>query len=55
MGPGVLDELRRRGHDVVEAPPWSIGRICAVGVDPESRFLTAAASPRFAQAYAIAR
>jgi gamma-glutamyltranspeptidase/glutathione hydrolase len=55
MGPGVLAELRRRGHDVVEAAPWSIGRMCAVGVDPKSRFLTAAASPRFGQAYAIVR
>jgi hypothetical protein len=29
--------------------------MCAVGVDPKSRFLTAAASPRFGQAYAIVR
>jgi gamma-glutamyltranspeptidase/glutathione hydrolase len=55
MGPGVLAELTRRGHEVVEAPPWSIGRICAVGVDPKSRFLTAGASPRYGQAYAIVR
>jgi gamma-glutamyltranspeptidase/glutathione hydrolase len=55
MARGVLEELQRRGHEVFDAPPWSIGRICAVGVDPKTRFLTAAASPRFGQAYAIAR
>src|SRR4029077_19734966 len=26
MRPGVLDELRSLGHEVVEADPWSIGR-----------------------------
>jgi gamma-glutamyltranspeptidase/glutathione hydrolase len=55
MGPGVLAELRRRGHEVVEAVPWSQGRICAAGVDPKTRFLTAAASPRGGQSYAIVR
>ena len=55
MGPGVLDELRRRGHDVQERSAWSLGRICAVGFDPKSGFLVAAASPRLGQAYAIAR
>jgi gamma-glutamyltranspeptidase/glutathione hydrolase len=55
MKPGVIAELRRRGHEVVDSPPWSIGRLCAVGVDPKARFFTAAASPRFGQAYAIAR
>src|SRR5207302_468737 len=33
MEPGVLDELRRRGHDVFEADRSSLGRICAVGID----------------------
>jgi gamma-glutamyltranspeptidase/glutathione hydrolase len=55
MAPGVLAELTRRGHEVVEAAPWSLGRICAAGLDPESRFVTAAASPRSGQAYAIVR
>jgi gamma-glutamyltranspeptidase/glutathione hydrolase len=55
MPPGVLDELRRRGHDVVEADRWSLGRICAVGRDPGTGMLSAAASPRSSQAYAIGR
>lgn len=55
MGSGVLAELRRRGHEVMEANPWSLGRVCAVGLEPKSRFLIAAASPRGGQAYAIVR
>ena len=53
--PTVLGELRRRGHDVVEAEPWSLGRMCAVGRDPESALLSAAANARGAQAYAAGR
>jgi gamma-glutamyltranspeptidase/glutathione hydrolase len=34
MAAGVVEELRRRGHDVIETPQWSLGRICAVGRDP---------------------
>lgn len=55
MAPGVLDELRARGHEVVEAPPWSLGRMCAVGVNRETGLLQAAATPRGAQAYAVGR
>ena len=53
VGDGVLSELRRRGHDVVEAPAWSLGRVCAVG--REDGMLRAAASARGGQAYAAAR
>jgi gamma-glutamyltranspeptidase/glutathione hydrolase len=53
--PAVLDELRRRGHDVVEAGPWSLGRMCAVRRDPRSGLLSAAADPRGGQAYAVGR
>jgi gamma-glutamyltranspeptidase/glutathione hydrolase len=55
MAPGVLDELRRRGHEVVEASAWSLGRICTVGVDHETGVLSAAANPRGGQAYAVGR
>ena len=55
MPAGVLDELRRRGHEVVEAEPWSLGRICAVGIDAEAGVLSAAANPRGGQAYAVGR
>ncbi len=29
-GAAVLDELRRRGHQVTVRPPWSLGRVSAV-------------------------
>jgi gamma-glutamyltranspeptidase / glutathione hydrolase len=31
LGAGTLDELRRRGHVVSDAGPWTLGRMCAVG------------------------
>jgi gamma-glutamyltranspeptidase / glutathione hydrolase len=55
MGVGVVDELRRRGHDVVEAQPWSLGRTCAVGFDSATRVMSAGANPRGGQAYAVGR
>jgi gamma-glutamyltranspeptidase / glutathione hydrolase len=55
MPPGVADELSRRGHDVQEAAPWSLGRTCAVGHDPATGLLSAAANPRGGQAYAAGR
>src|SRR5205807_73473 len=55
MAHGVLETLRRRGHDVVETQAWSLGRTCAVGVDPETGILAAAANPRGGQAYAVGR
>jgi gamma-glutamyltranspeptidase/glutathione hydrolase len=55
MTQGVLDELRSRGHDVVEVEAWSLGRTCVVGRDPQTGMLEAAANPRGAQAYAAGR
>jgi gamma-glutamyltranspeptidase/glutathione hydrolase len=55
VGDGVLGELRRRGHDVVEANPWSLGRICVVGRDGKAGMLSAAANPRGGQGYAAGR
>jgi gamma-glutamyltranspeptidase / glutathione hydrolase len=49
----VLDELRRRGHDVQVMPPWSLGRISAVARD--RGFLYAGANPRGMQGYAVGR
>lgn len=51
----VVDELRRRGHEVVEMDRWSLGRICAVGRDPNTGILSAGANPRGAQGYAAGR
>ncbi len=50
----VIGELRRRGHEVREAAPYSLGKVCMTGMRPDGTLL-AAASPRGAQAYAVAR
>jgi gamma-glutamyltranspeptidase / glutathione hydrolase len=49
----VLAELRRRGHQVTVAPPWSLGRISAVARD--QGFLYAGANARGMQGYAVGR
>ncbi|MGW7239435.1 gamma-glutamyltransferase family protein [Streptomyces sp. NPDC054804] len=53
--PGVVAELRRRGHDVTVGPGWSEGRLCAVARDPRTGVLSAAANPRGMQGYAVGR
>jgi gamma-glutamyltranspeptidase/glutathione hydrolase len=53
VGDEVVDELRRRGHDVHVQPPWSLGRISAVA--RRNGMLYAAANPRGMQGYAIGR
>lgn len=54
FGEEVIAELRRRGHQVIVAEPWSIGRLTAARRDPDG-MLTAAATPRLMQAYAVGR
>jgi gamma-glutamyltranspeptidase/glutathione hydrolase len=51
----VIDELRRRGHDVTVSGAWSQGRLSTVTRDPDSGLLQAAANPRGAQGYAAGR
>jgi len=51
----VLAGLRERGHDVQVAGDWTLGRLSAVGRDPGTGFLKAAANPRGAQGYAVGR
>jgi gamma-glutamyltranspeptidase / glutathione hydrolase len=53
--PATIEGLRRRGHLVEVADPWSLGRTCAAGRDPATGFLVAAANPRGRQAYAVGR
>ncbi|MEU6995315.1 gamma-glutamyltransferase [Streptomyces sp. NPDC046465] len=53
--PEVVDELRRRGHEVTVGGAWSEGRLCAVARDPRTGVLSAAANPRGAQGYAVGR
>jgi gamma-glutamyltranspeptidase/glutathione hydrolase len=55
MGDDVLAALAARGHRVTDAGAWTLGRLCAVGRDPESGVLSAAANPRAAQGYAVGR
>jgi gamma-glutamyltranspeptidase/glutathione hydrolase len=55
IGDDVVAELRRRGHTVTVSGPWSLGRLSAVGRDPETGILRAAANPRGMQGYAAGR
>ena len=55
FGPDVLDSLRRRGHRVVVAPGWTLGRLSAVSHDPATGVVRAGADARGRQAYAIGR
>ncbi len=49
----MIDELRRRGHDVTVEGAWSLGRVSAVA--REDGQIVAAANPRGMQGYAICR
>ncbi|MGZ4353899.1 MAG: gamma-glutamyltransferase family protein [Gaiellaceae bacterium] len=46
--------LRARGPEVEVSPPWSLGRVSAVGREPDG-LLKAAANPRGMQGYAAGR
>jgi gamma-glutamyltranspeptidase/glutathione hydrolase len=50
----TIEGLRARGHDVEVSEPWSLGRVSAVGRDPDGT-LKAAANPRGMQGYAVGR
>jgi gamma-glutamyltranspeptidase / glutathione hydrolase len=50
----VVEQLHRRGHRVQIAASYSLGKVCATGQRADG-LLLAAASPRGAQAYAVAR
>jgi len=49
----TIDELTKRGHDVVVGDDWSEGRLSAASKDVD--ILRAAANPRGMQGYAIGR
>ena len=53
-GEATLAGLRARGHEVEASPPWSLGRVSAVGREPDGQ-LKAAANPRGMQGYAVGR
>ncbi|TRW98277.1 gamma-glutamyltransferase family protein [Paracoccus sp. M683] len=54
IGEAVIADLRARGHRVTVSQPWAIGRLTAARRDPDG-LLTAAATPRLMQAYAVGR
>jgi gamma-glutamyltranspeptidase/glutathione hydrolase len=54
VGSETIDGLRKRGHDVEVSPPWSLGRVSAVGRERDGQ-LKAAANPRSMQGYAVGR
>ena len=49
----MIAQLRDRGHDVVVAGDWSLGRVSAAA--REDGLLKAAANPRGMQGYAVGR
>jgi gamma-glutamyltranspeptidase/glutathione hydrolase len=53
-GEETLNGLRDRGHDVEVSAPWSLGRVSAVGREPDGQ-LKAGANPRGMQGYAAGR
>ncbi|SDH60197.1 gamma-glutamyltranspeptidase / glutathione hydrolase [Lentzea fradiae] len=54
-GVDVLAALRERGHQVVDAGEWTLGRMSAVARDSADGLLRAAANARGAQGYAAGR
>jgi gamma-glutamyltranspeptidase / glutathione hydrolase len=52
--PQVVDDLRRRGHEVQVEDDWALGRMSAVARGPDGT-LRGAAGPRRMQGYAIGR
>ncbi|GAA4167853.1 gamma-glutamyltransferase family protein [Gryllotalpicola koreensis] len=55
VGESVLAELRERGHRITVPGDWSLGRLSAVGREPATGTLWAAANPRGVQGYAAGR
>jgi gamma-glutamyltranspeptidase/glutathione hydrolase len=55
LGDAVLAELRERGHALVDAGPWALGRLSAVSTESATGLLRAGANPRAMQGYAVGR
>ncbi len=55
LGEDVIADLVRRGHRVTRAGEWALGRLSAVGRDPGTGVLWAAANPRGGAGYAAGR
>ena len=55
LGESTMDDLREWGHIVVDAGPWSLGRLSAVARDPVTGLVRAGANARGMQGYAVGR
>jgi len=55
LGAAVFEDLRGRGHEVVDAGEWALGRLSAVSRDPANGLLRGAANARGMQGYAVGR
>ncbi|UYK41577.1 gamma-glutamyltransferase family protein [Microbacterium terricola] len=55
LGDDVIQGLADRGHEVVRAGDWRLGRLSAVGLDRAQGTVWAAANPRGMQGYAAGR
>ena len=53
VDPGVVDELRRRGHVVDLIDPWGNGKVMGIRYDEDRGTIYAGVSPRREVAYAI--
>ncbi len=53
----TLSALEARGHRLLHAGDWALGRLCAVArtTDPDGTLLHAASNPRLMQGYAVGR
>jgi gamma-glutamyltranspeptidase/glutathione hydrolase len=51
FGSKVLDELRRRGHDLDVAPDWTEGFVSCASWDPDTGLIEAGCDPRGAKAH----
>lgn len=54
FGADVIADLRTMGHEVTVAEPWTVGRLTAARRGADG-LLSAAATPRMMQAYAVGR
>lgn len=55
LGEATLADLQNRGHALIDAGPWSLGRLSAVSRDAATGLLRAGANPRAMQGYAVGR
>jgi gamma-glutamyltranspeptidase/glutathione hydrolase len=55
LGDDVIAALAARGHGIVRAGDWMLGRLSAVSRDPETGVVAAGANPRANQGYAVGR